>query len=74
MDRIQQANQLVKHMINILSLYDEKITITSDYDLEILQQCSNNLDVFLDKQSKDTPLNPSNYERKISNSNLWSYS
>lgn len=57
MDRIQQANQLVKHMITILSLYDEKITLTSDYDLEILQQCNNNLEVFLDKQFKyDNPI------------------
>ena len=50
MDRIQQANQLVKDMISTLAYLEDNITITSDYDLEILQQCNNNLEVFLDKQ------------------------
>ena len=50
MDRIQQANQLVKDMISTLAHLEDNITITSDYDLEILQQCNNNLEVFLDKQ------------------------
>ena len=53
MDRIQQANQLVKDMISTLAHLEDNITITSDYDLEILQQCNNNLEVFLDKQSEE---------------------
>lgn len=55
MTRIQQANQLVKHMINILSLYDERITLISDYDLQILQQCNNNIEVLLNKQPNNIP-------------------
>ena len=49
-NRIGQANNLVKMMENTLSRLESRIQIVSDYDLQLLLQCNNNLEVFLNKQ------------------------
>ena len=59
MNRIDQANDLVKMMISTLASLENNIIITSDYDLQILHQCNNNLEVFLDKQNEKENINRS---------------